>query len=48
MSKLINDQYSDYSFWLSPVCVAVRLNTHQPMLRDDVWWQAFDMFMGAL
>ena len=31
---------------ISPVAIAVKLNTNQPVSRDDIWWQAFDMFMG--
>lgn len=28
--------------------IAIKLNTKQPVLRDDIWWQAFDMVMGEL
>jgi hypothetical protein len=31
---------------LSTIAIAVKLNTQQPVLRDDLWWQAFDMVMG--
>ena len=33
---------------VSKTAIAIKLNTQQPVLRDDIWWQAFDMVMGAM
>lgn len=32
---------------LSRVSISIKLNTQQPVLRDDLWWKAFDMFIGV-
>lgn len=32
---------------LSKLSIQIKLNTTQPVSRDDLWWKAFDMVMGA-
>lgn len=29
---------------LSRIAITVKLNTNQPKLRDDVWWDALKLF----
>ena len=33
---------------LSRLAIQIKLNTKQPILRDDIWWRAFDMVMGEI
>jgi len=32
---------------LSKLSIQIKLNTHQPVSRDDLWWKAFDIFIGG-
>ena len=32
---------------LSKLSIQIKLNTTQPVLRDDLWWKAFDILMGT-
>ncbi len=29
------------------VAIAIKLNTQQPVLRDDIWWEALGIFIGV-
>ena len=32
---------------LSKLAIQIKLNITQPVSRDELWWKAFDMFIGG-